>query len=276
MTYYSDTKYLDEIIEFIADTLIAETEWSDGDATWTTTDPSAFNAKRCLYHSDGVYIALESINSNVGASPNYRGLRINFSETWVDNEPVDPLQSMIQFEGINVDLAVTDIQYHLWITDQGFSIIAVPTTGTYRGAWILVMERNTSKLYSDGESNFFCYNDCGNYNYYQNGQEEWAAKHVIRPWRFEGTTSDTAGRFVPMNTLKSIGSGIGYFVYPVYFNDIYNRLTVAQSSMSIGFESGLGLVDGDIIVVQGSTKKFIMHEYQGSGTGVQLGIQYTV
>lgn len=272
MTYYNDTKKSHELVEWIANTLISGASWSDGDGSWTTTDPN--DARRCLYHTDGLYFAIESINTNRGTSPSFRGWRISFSETWSAGAPVDPLQSTIQFMGENQDLSTIDIQYHIWIEDGGFALIANPISGANRGAWTLIVERNSLKFYTDSESNFFCFNDCGNYN--DDNEGEWSSRHVIRPWKFEGNSSNTAGRLEPMPALKSIGNGVGYFVYPIYFNDINNRLAIIQSSMSISFSTALGLVDGDILAIQGSTKKFIMCSYQGSGSGQYIGIQYTV
>jgi len=284
MTYTEEVDELADIIEKIAEALIATPSWSDGDETWTTDDRTGNNARRCLYHSDGVYMALEAINQDNGAAvaSGYRakGLRITFSETWDDENhmwPEDNMQSFVQFEGhngnVSADLATLKINHARWVWGDGFVLIGAPESSgdNYQGSFLVVVERQTDKFYDDGESNFFVYCRCSKLQY--DNYNHWRHKSVIRPWVFQ-TNNTSEGRAVYLLAMKTV-SGATYFMYPVYFNDRWNLKPVAQSKMVMDYDPNKGLADGDIIAVQGSTKKFKCKHFAGpDGGSLHIGVMY--
>jgi len=286
MTFFSGSKKLYEIIEEIADHLIDNyADWSDGDTTWTTEDPSGDNAKRCLYHSDGLYITLEQINTSrkVHTSGYYaKGLRTYVSDDW-DSENHKPagnqMYSFIQTEGcsgsVQADLATLLFSYYSWVAANGFVLLATPSAHSSddrQGAFILVWERNTNKLYSDSYTNFYCYNRCAylNYSYYSG----WRTHNVIRPFAFQanGYTSGYERTYYPS---RNYGNDKVYYAFPYIHNAQDNSRHIYVPELFLEWASGRGLIDGDVLLVD--SKKYLLKRISSPDTTTDLyyGIRYT-
>lgn len=186
MVFALGVKTIPDIIDDIANGLIASIDptdglhhWTDADIMWNTSDRREIRAKRALKYENGpeiIYLALESKNtwyvSYDPSSPYYsKGLRITFSATWDSTNHSygsTVQQTSIPFETyyytITVaptsDLAAELIYYYTWIESNGFVIMAKPepTQANDQNSFFVAVERNPNKEYVDGYSNFYCYN----------------------------------------------------------------------------------------------------------------------
>jgi len=288
MGYTAGAKILPDIIDEIAAALISSSGgyWTDGDTAWTTATKTGNNARRCLKYTNGaevMYLALESMNSynNVFLSSGiWRyavGLRVTFSASWdsIGHAPTSrTYHTFIQFEGRYNgapagDLATLQITYYLWVDATGFVITAKPepqATDDRQGSFILVVERNPNKEYSDGFSNFFCFNMC-NYLIGTNTVDYYMTPY-IRPFTYQNRdynqegipTFQVNGIFFPRcpwYSFKSNGNGKVYYIKPIYFNTADRRTPVAQSELFFAYDETVGLVDGDVIAIEGQTTKYL-------------------
>ena len=302
MGYTSGSKYLWEIIDDIAAGLIATPGgyWTDGDVTWDTSVKTGNNARRCLHYLNGseeLYVALEMINQTSGINYYYtggqwyygKGVRIVLSATW-DNlnhtYPPTNQSTLIPFEnyqngGVSTDMATLLITYYLWIESNGFVITGKPdpTATPHQQSFFIVLERNASKEYSDGYSNFYCLSVL---NFYGGGQGSTAydgqdgvtsinrSRLILRPFSYQ--YPDTATRlgtvypsgngvsFVPTPTyyaFKSSGDGKAYYVKPIIHNISGQVTPIFQAELWFPWSEGVGLIDGDVVAVEGSTTKFL-------------------
>ncbi|MCX9087387.1 MAG: hypothetical protein OIN90_07480, partial [Candidatus Methanoperedens sp.] len=140
MGYTTGAKILPDIIDEIAAALIASSggNWTNADATWTTTTKTGNLARRALKYTNGgevVYLALECINTQINtyySNPYWaysKGLRITFSASW---DSIGHLYgatdyfSFIAFESYwynannTVDMATLQVTYYLWVDATGF------------------------------------------------------------------------------------------------------------------------------------------------------------
>jgi hypothetical protein len=287
MGYTSGAKILADIIEEIANGLIATTggHWTDADATWTTTTKTADLARRALKYTNGaevIYLSLEARNSyyrhcGIAWSNGYaKGLRINFAASWDGTghapgtyEYYTNLQECAQGNAAPAeDLAILQFTYYLWIDASGFVLTAKPEphADTYQGNMFVVVERNANKEYTDGFSNFYCFA----LNNYSNANESTMTqmRHMIRPFTYYSqdynqlsySGRDIQGIYFPLcpyAAYKGTGNGKVYYIKPVIFNSRDRRTPIFQAEMFFAFDEGVGLIDGDVIAIEGQTTKYL-------------------
>jgi hypothetical protein len=292
MPFFSGALPGDQLIELIADTLIGLSNWEDGDTTWVTTDTAARDdlGRRCLkYTGDAadIWIALELCNNTanhvVSNSTAYRGIgiRVSFSASWDEiahNYPATCQASsmtMIPYETRTsntppaADLRDLLLTYYLWIDSNGFALMAVPEAHSLDNnqmSFICVVEHMVNKEYSDGLTNFYCYAK-------MNTELSWVNPYysdlpyrhysMIRPFAY-CTDNYNGIQFWQDKwyAMKSTGNGKVYFVKPVICNDSDEYVPIFQSEMFFRFSPESGLVDGDVIAVEGQSTKYVCKTLQ--------------
>lgn len=299
MGYTSGAKILADIIDEIAAGLIATAGgyWTDADTTWNTTVKTALNARRALKYTNGsevIYLTLEAVNTYWNCQPGTwyaKGLRVGFSATWdsVGHAPGSTTyRSSIPFEGrtnaaVDADLATLQNTYYLWIDANGFVITSKPEPNSNdngQGSWVLVVERNPNKEYSDGFSNFYALCAC---QYLTSGQNDanFYFRVFMRLFAFQrggwedGTILDPAGIVYPLcpyTAFKSIGNGKVYYIKPIIDNSSDEKTPIFQSEMFFRYEEGQGLVDGDVIAIEGQTTKYLCKALDSPDTTTRLPI----
>ena len=219
MGFTTGAKILANIIDEMANGLIATSDlidglpkWSDADTTWNTTDKTLNNARRALRYLNGteeMYITLEAINTNGvfayysgGSNWNGRytkGLRVGFSASWdsITHVPSSTTyRTFVEFEGqyaayndpydTPADMAILQITYYLWVESNGFVITGKPEpygNDNRQGSFVVVLERSPNKEYADGATNFFCYNLSSYLNYTYDGN--YPANNFMRPFLYQ-------------------------------------------------------------------------------------------
>ena len=310
MVYISGADDLADIIETIADAMIAGyATWEDGDATWVTTDKTADNARRCLkYTGDAtdIWIALEAINTSHQTSfiSNYadtgKGLRVTVSASWDGGGhtyPVDNQQTFLSFETrhtvanpatVNADLATLLVSYFAWYEENGFVIIGKPdpnATDNRQNSFFLAVERVTAKEYVDGYTSFYVAAAMNYYAVCDNTYDTWQFRPYLRPFNFEysvdhSTNSNFYNHGVShpeyLRAIKSNGNGKAYFARPIYQNEDGVRSPIAEPDMWFGYSPAYGLVDGDIIAIDGETTKYLLKALSSpdSVTTLPFAIKY--
>jgi hypothetical protein len=315
MGYASGAKKTWEIIEDIADELIATPGgyWTDGDVTWTTTDKTGNNARRCLHYLNGteeLYVALEQINQTSGINYYYngsywyysKGIRIVISASWDSvghTYPPTNQSTFIPFTGrynagAGADLATMVLTYYLWIESNGFVLFAKPEphSDEYQQSFFTVLERNPNKEYSDGYTNFYVmsvlnYNGGGQGSTLYDGQDGVTSinrsRVILRPFAYQypdtptriGTVypSGNGVSFVPTPSYyayKSSGNGKAYYVKPIIQNIAGSIAPIFQSELWFPWSETVGLIDGDVIAVEGQTTKFLCKALDSPDTANRL------
>jgi hypothetical protein len=166
-------------------------------------------------------------------------------------------------------MATIQVTYYLWVDATGFVITGKPepnATDDRQGSFFLVVERNPNKEYTDGFSNFFCYNACN----YMNGTNtvDYYMTPYIRPFTYQNRDYNQEGMVTinvngiyfpacPWTSFKSVGNGKVYYIKPIYFNTADRRTPIAQSEMFFAYAETVGLIDGDVIAIEGQTTKYL-------------------
>jgi len=282
MTFYQLTKNLWEIIDVIADDLIATAAWQEGDATWTTAVKTAENARRVVQHiADGTYLSLIQCNAQrqAGATTKYaKGLLVVFSDGWnagAHTPSGNIYVTFVPFEcrnatGVNADLAAFAIPYSLFTGSGGFALVGIPpinATDDYQSNFIVIVERNTGKLYADGYTNFYILVD-GNYLQTDFNTNNCGAALFgvnVRWYRYTHpfyiqSQGAGVGLDKAYSAFKSIGDGKAYFMKPVLHNEITNVYPWLQPEFWIAIDSTkANLADGDEIAMPApATKKYMV------------------
>lgn len=281
--FYSGADNIYEILDIIADKLIAESaDWTDGDTTWTTTDRSENNnGRRCLKwtgDSADIWLAIDVINAQgkeIDADENERakGFRITFTSSWDSTNHTwgaTNSQGFCAYEAeqdanATANLATLLMNYWLWVDESGFALMAVPDAHSgdaLQTSFICVVERMATKEYSDGYSNFYCYMD-----YNDSDMESWKGSDptsgymvndMLRPFSYVSRTALGIDFYsADKYALKSNGNGKVYYMKPVIFNDTAEMIPIGQSEMFFQYSTEAGLVDGDVIAIDGDTTKFL-------------------
>lgn len=273
-TYTASVKYTWEIIDQIADELIALPEWEEGDATWDTSDKTLQNARRVVHHiADDEYVSLimeNGIQYHSASSHSWRGLVIIFSSGWdaVGHKPDGTkYYTFAGFEGagayVTADLATLDVDYRLFTWEEGFALVGVPLprTDSKQSSFIAVVERNTVKLYADGFTNFYVFVD-GSYfdSYFNSHTTNYKLFDVnYKWWKYSRpfTLQSQTGFESPYDAIVSKGDDKAYFTKPIMHNAADNLSPIYQGEMFMMVTNDRGLVDDDEIAEPGpSTKKY--------------------
>lgn len=234
-----------------------------------------------------IYMAVEIINQVSGMyyySGYYgRGFRFVFSASWDAVAHVYPSSnqsSFIGFEthtgGVIANLATTMVTYWLWIEDNGNGFVIMgkpePTADNSQESFIIVVERNPTKEYADGYTNFFLYKAGNIWQQLYGGPDTTTLgrdRQILRPFAYQWP--DDAGRystwyngygisFIPTPSYyayKSNGDNKVYYVKPLIHNVVGQINPIFQSNLFFLWSEGVGLIDGDIIAVEGQTTKYL-------------------
>lgn len=264
-----------EIIDKIADDLIALPEWEEGDATWDTTTKTLTNARRVVHHvADDIYLSLVIENGNQyngSTSYRWRGLVIILSSAWDAGSHQPGGTKYYTFAGFEGDsstvygnLAVLDIDHRLFICPSGFALVGVPaphSSDNRQSNFIVVVERNTNKIYADGFTNFYVFVD-GNvfqtyYNTYTTAYALFGVKYRWYRYSHAFALQSQNGYESPFTAIASKADNKVYFAKPILHNDGSNLSPIYRGEMFIFVDNTRGLVDDDEIALPGpSTKKY--------------------
>jgi len=270
LTWYELSKDLWEIIDQIADDLIGDAAWQEGDPTWDTTTKTGENARRVCHHiADDIYLALIQSNTATsrrsGASALYaKGLIVVISDAWDGgaHEPSGNIQIVfVPFEADNgavvADLADFEIDHKLFTGSSGFALVGVPppnASDIYQCSFLVVVERNTNKIYADGFTNFHIYVDGNNFNSLWNTQNSGTALFGVnvRWYRYTHAFTLQAQDAYQKAYLafKSTGDNKAYFMKPVLHNDTGERSPWLQPEFWIAVSSSkTNLADDDVLAM---------------------------
>lgn len=204
------------------------------------------------------------------------------------------------------------VTYWLWIEDNGngFTIMGKPepTGDDEQQSFIVTMERNPAKEYADGYTNFYIYKSCNRWQMMYDGNNlpdsTMRDRAILRPFAYQwpdgsgknapGPASTPCGgtpipnpcgangtgiSFVPMplyHAFKSTGNNKVYFVKPLIHNHAGQYSPIFQSNLFFLWSEGVGLIDGDVVSIEGTTTKFLCKavESPGSTSRLTYGIKY--
>lgn len=299
MVFKLGVKTLPDIIDEIADGLIASVDsvdglnhWSNADPTWSTAARTAINARRALKYTNGLevmYLALESRNDWYSPYSGHtaKGLRVTFSASWdgVNHTyPTANQQTSIPFEDFSggmpsppSDLAALNVYYYLWVESNGFVIMAKPepSTSNSQNSFFLVVERNPNREYADGYSNFYCFNLMNMWPTFAQAGEPNRHYSMLRPFAYKWPETNTqekpfyycmaSGTFERYYSFLSPADRKVYYRKPLISN---NKIEPGQVNTAMApiftaelwfpWNEEIGLIDGDIVQIEGTTKKFLL------------------
>lgn len=222
----------------------------------------------CHHIADDIYLSLIQCNTQRQASPYAecaKGLIIVISDAWdgVNHEPDGTIQIVfVPFEGksttpVNADLADFQIVHKLFTGAGGFALVGIPpanATDNYQSNFIVVVERNASKLYADGYTNFYILVD-GNYIFsrfhdYDCGADLYGEnvrwQRYTRPFHLQAHAEPAWQK--PYKAYKSVTNGKAYFMKPILHNDTVGRTPWLQPLFWIPISSSkANLADDDEI-----------------------------
>jgi len=301
MGFTSGAKNLYDLVDDIANGLIGSSvNWVEGDATWNTTDRTNGQeyGKRCLkYTGDtaNVWIAIEvgNYSTSIYATTYYaKGLRITMSSSWDEIEhkpPAGAMYTYISFEmaynaQATANLSTLLLTYYLWIDAFGFCIMAKPepfAADSHQQSFFCSLERVPTKEYADGYSNFFLTSHCNIWPsaYHTSYPDTHRHSCYLRfpNFKFPTTTTTNAawnnGISLPpirYNAFKSNGNGKVYYVKPVYHNTQNCRTPIAQANNWFYWSEIAGLIDGDIVAIDGATTKYLCKSLDSPNSTTRL------
>ena len=277
------------------DPLDGLSHWSDADPVWNTSIKTAMNARRALKYTKGtevMYMALEVRNTWYTPYPGHaaKGLRVTFSESFDSVNHLYPVinqQTSIPFEDYSgiaqppSDLASLMLTYYLWVESNGFVLMAKPepSGANYQNAFFMAVERNPNKFYVNPAmySNFYCLSQMNIWATFS-GAVGAPDKHygMLRPfaytWPNSGNRTEganyycmTQGNFDRSYAFKSAGNGKVYYVKPVIFDTALEPATanfppspIFQADLWFAWSENMGLIDGDVVAIEGKTTKFLV------------------
>jgi hypothetical protein len=245
-----------------------------------------------------------------------KGLRITFTNTWdpvAHTYGLTYQQSFMGYEmritsGVSADMATLMNTYWMWFDANGFAILLTPdnnATDTHQQSLFLVVERNTNKEYADGFSNFYCYNVMNILNFHMTTMPQSSRiENFMRPFIFytpEDTWSSNNYTLPPplcgMNAgiclvpiqltaanpavpqayaFRSVGNSKVYFIRPIIQNSRGTTLPIFQADFFFVWTAGLGLADGDIVAISGSSEQYVCRSVPSpkSTTPLLFAIKY--
>ena len=220
-----------------------------------------------------------------------KGFRVAFSKTWnatthtfpTTNPGIDHQSTFMPFEvqrdGVPSELSTLMVSYFMWYETKGFVIMgkAEPSSANTQQSFTIVVERVATKEYVDTYTNFYCY-ATGNvwpYNALYDGNwptTEWRYRGLLRPFAFQYPNLTGSGSwgnwgvngngisFSPLPSYyayKSVGNGKVYYIKPIINNEASQLNPIFQGDLFFLWSEGLGLIDGDVIAVQGQPIKYL-------------------
>jgi len=308
MTFFSGNTDMDALLNKIADELINTGSWLDADA-------AVSGSKRVVRHAvdANFYVLLERV-----ASPGYNGftifrlneIKVTVSSGWdsvghlptgtqeVTSIPAESWQTGQSnypfYDSTTTGSGNKTGQYYLWADSSGVTLLATWTASNshYDYTSFFHLERNTTKEYADGFTNFFLlslvnedrtiyYSSYQFYVYRAPSGNDYSLnrKQYIRP--FNTSTIDYALAVATFfDCYKSAGNSKVYFQFPYYSNNLdpLRRTPIAQTQRWFRVGVGLGVADGDLIdwVNGAETWKFLAKTLQSpdSTNYLPIAIRY--
>lgn len=270
----------------------ADTTWT----TTTKTANNARRALKYYDGIETIYLALEVINTpqqyyygNQGWWYNGKGIRIVFSKTWDSTNHIYPTtdpsayqSTFMAFESqrdsVYADMATMMVTYFLWYDTNGFVITGKPepnASDANQQSFIIAIERNPNKRYVDTYSTFYCYTTGNIWADLYDGNWAttlWRARAILRPFSYQwpNDASYSSYGFVSVNgsgisfsplpsyyAYKSTGNGKVYYMKPILHNQANSLTPIFTGESFFLWTENLGLIDGDIVAIQGQTTKFL-------------------
>jgi hypothetical protein len=263
-----------------------------------------------------IFLALEAINSAIRVQPTYsnpvgvgyadsKGFIVTFSSQWDWNAHYyagGSQSSFVHYEmhsnGNSTDMAAMRNTYWLWYEAAGFVIIGTPdaTSSAYQQSFFCCVERNPNKEFTDGLTNWYCYNVMNYYNIHAtNAPTNNRCHNLMRPFAFM-TPEDTwnggnynstvlaginAGITFPYRgsnlAFRSTGNNKVYFHKPQIQSMRGFQLPIFQSELFWVWNEGAGLVDGDIVMPTGGTRSYLLKAVASPDVSTKLcfALKYT-
>lgn len=312
MTYSSGSTDMDTLTDKVADDLIATGAWQDAD---TVGRPSgAAPARRAVEHiADGFFVSMERVVTPGNLSANnvrFNEVRVDVS-TGYDTGTSEP-SGTVETTGIPAEVWQRDNdsesfywnttvgseskpgQFWMWLDADGFTLLATWNPGPgYDYTSFLSIERNATKEYADGYTNFFIvawtntdrqveeWNgpDAEEAAYFRNasGHGDLNRKEYIRPFN---QSTEVLGDGVHLfdAAYRSDGNSKVYFQFPYYSNnlDTTKRMPIAQTKRWFDVALGLGLADGDLVdwVDGAETKTYLVKTIQSPDSAAFLRVAF--
>lgn len=250
-----------------------------------------------------LYLAMEAINTYTGIYyyPWYyaKGIRFIISTGWDGTAHVNSgtIQStFVIFEthsgGVATDLATLKLTYFLWIEDNGNGFVMMgkpePTADSYQQSFIIVLEKIASpanKEYVDNQTDFSLYTAQNIWNVFYDGDNVatmWRNRGLLRPFAYQwpdGTgrgSWNSNGNGISFSILpsymgyKSIGNGKVYYIKPIINNTANQLSPIFQSELFFQWSENLGLIDGDVVAVQGQPVKYLCKALDSPDSAARL------
>jgi hypothetical protein len=286
--------------------------WTDNDATWNTSVRTGDDARRSLKYTNGLeelYVALEVINTSTSVKTyssggytyytNSKGIRITLSASWdsiAHTYPVANQQSFIQFEtnpysitsnsAVVADLSTLQVIYYLWIEDNGFVIMGKPepTADVNQQSFFLCLERNPNKEYSDGYTNFCVFAWQNKFQSAWDNRPFAKFRSVLRPFAYQypDTGNSDSNIFSGAGisfwaspdyyAYKSQGNGKVYYVKPIVHNHSGQMMPIMQLDLFFPFSETVGLIDGDVIAIEGATTKYLCKSLDSPDSTIRINM----
>ncbi|MDO8726537.1 MAG: hypothetical protein Q7J35_10760 [Candidatus Methanoperedens sp.] len=267
-------------------------EFDAGATMWTTANKTGDNAKRALRYivgsdpnpSESIYLSLTITNTSRNIYPNYhaKGIEVVFSQSWDSvnhTYPVSNQKSHVPLiihypSAVGTDMATCLVQYYMWVESNGFVILMKPepTGHSYDQSIMMVIERSDNKEWSDSQSNFY-FMGIGNIWNVMWGWDYGAGKQrgIMRPFLYtfpadgQGTTTFNINGYgvnhIPTPNYyafkSQVGQGKVYYVKPIINNQANALSPIFQAELWFPWSEGVGIIDGDVIAIEGSQTKFL-------------------
>jgi hypothetical protein len=179
MTFYNGTTTADDLVNLIADQLIATGAWIDADPVLDGTDTNltdVVGAERVVAHATDanfyVYLSRRvSFNGNT-SNARFNEVRVQVSSGWDAGAHAPtgtiytsgiPLEAWNRYSSSYPYYSTTTTgsgnksgQFWAWVDDFGFTVLSTwDASGFLDYTSIFNLERNSGKEYSDGYTNFF-------------------------------------------------------------------------------------------------------------------------
>lgn len=263
-----------------------------------------------------IYMAIELINTstdfyygNQGWWYRGKGMRFVFTLVWdavAHTYSTSNQSTFVPFEmcgncAVSADLTTTMVTYWLWIEDtpgsvgNGFVIMGKPepTGDNNQQSFIIVLERNPVKEYTDGYTNFYMFSSINQWQHclYDGNWPTtmWRNRCLLRPFVYQYPDHGSWGgysvngnglSFIPTPSyygFKSNGDNKVYYVKPLIHNHAGQTIPIFQSNLFFMWNEVLGIIDGDIIAIEGQTTKFLCKSLDSpdNGSRITFAMKYT-
>lgn len=264
MTFFSGSTTMDAYIDLIADQLIATGAWGTADGTLTA---GATPAKRAVTHlTDAnffVYLTRQVIASSGNGGHNEVLIQISSAFNTGTHAP----SGTIQTTGIPTESSQGAVgqpsannkggSHFTWIDASGFTGFTTwAPSSLYDWTTFFTLERNTTKEYADGLTNFFVFGSPN--NNYSSGNQGTGQYYggvtngrpfICRPFGITESVDYNNALATFFGAYKSPGNSKVYLAFPFFSNNSLplDRSPIAQTQRFFLIQPGQGIADGDTV-----------------------------